>query len=231
MCIRDRFSDDSFARNYVKRTLEKIWGRKDGQITDISFPLELRPLKINTVLSFDGFLACVTGKSTGGTRLGLSSMMPLILSLEWEEYVKRLESFSTKKEKNTNLILNEEYDGISREKNWKLYDILASKVSNGIYKMPFSAQIPVLENGYNKFVGLSMEEQIQVLQNLILLLKSGRAGGCDLKKIGGSVNSGVYVISAKMSNWKEKFIDVRIIDVSSSGLYKSESSNLLELFE
>lgn len=225
------FSDKKMAEDYSKITLEKIWGRTTGQITDITFPLGLRPIKVNTTLSFDGFLACITRKANGGKIIGLSSMMPLIIGYKWELYVKKLENFVSKKEKNKNLILNENYDGISREKNNQLYDVLALKVINGIYEKAFSAQIPVLKEGYNKFDELSTEEQVKALLMLVLLLKSGRAGGCDLTLIGGKRNAGEYTINPKVSNWKEKFRDVRIVDNSPSGIYVAESDNLLELLD
>ena len=114
--------------------LETVWKREEGQITDVEFPLGYRLIKVNSMLSFDGFVACISGKTSEGKQLGMASMMPLILSSEWEQYVKRLESFSAKKEKNKNLTVNAEYDKITRDKNIALYDILASKVINGIYK-------------------------------------------------------------------------------------------------
>lgn len=180
------------------------------------------------MLSFDGFVACISGKTSEGKQLGLASMMPLILSSEWEQYVKRLESFSAKKEKNKNLTVNAEYDKITRDKNIALYDILASKVINGIYKKAFSSQTEVLREGYERFEKLDVENQIVLLNALVLLLKSGRSGNCDLSLIGGSRNAGAYVVSSKLSNWKGKYRDVRIVDVSASGIYQSSSENLLE---
>lgn len=228
--VSDRFfADVDFAFSYTKTTLEKIWNKKEGQITDISFPLGIRPLKVNTMLSFNGFLACITGKANGGQKIGLTSMMPLLIGIEQENYLKKLESFMTKKGKNTNLVLNETYDGISEEKNIVLYNTLAQKVISGIYEKPFSAQKSLFQNGYDKFKTLSVEEQVQSLLMIVLLLKSGRAGTCDLSLLGGSKNSGTYSVSSKLSNWKKKYSDVRIIDMSASGIYKKESDNILDL--
>lgn len=225
------FSNVSDAQKYTKQTLEKVWNRKDGQITDITFPLGLRPLKVNCMLDFDGFRACITGKANKSQKIGLSSMMPLIIGSTWELYVKKLEKFIIKKERNKNICLDENDDVISKEKNEQLYDILSSKVLKGIYEIPFSAQIPVLEKGYEKFKKLQVEDQVKALQMLILLLKSGRAGNCDLTLLGGMKQSGTYQISSKLTNWKKKFHDVRIIDVSSSGIYETKSMNLMKLLE
>ena len=221
------FSDEQYAIEYSKVTLAKLYGREISEIIDVSLPLGLRTIKINTMFIFDGFRTCLSGKTN--RQLLLSSMMPLVISYSWEEYVKRLESWVTKKEKNKQLVLDEIFDGLSKDKNIQLYDLLSAKVIDGIYSIPFSGQIDVLKEGKVAFEKLSLEDQIKVLLNIILLLKSGRAGSCDLTMINGKSKAGVYLISAKISNWSKNFNDVRIVDVSPSGIYETKSENLLEL--
>lgn len=70
---------------------------------------------------------------------------------------------------------------------------------------------------------------MKVLLVIVMMLKSGRAEKCDLSELGGSKNAGTYSVSSKLSNWKKKFKDVRIIDVSASGIYEKVSINLMEL--
>lgn len=223
------FSNETFAKTYASSAVAKIWGRKEDEIKMLSFPMGLRPLKINTVLSFDGFRACITGKSGGGKQIGVSSLMPLILDAEWENYIKRLDSFTEKKEKNKNLTVNGDYDGISREKNQLLYQALSLKVTDGIYQKAFASQISVLKNGGLKFAELTTEDQIRALLSIVLLLKSGRSGTCDLTLIGGKSKAGVYLISSKISNWKKLYRNVQVADISSSGIYETSSENLLDL--
>lgn len=212
---------------YSIKTLETIWN-KEGFITDIEFPLGLKPLKVNTMLSFDGFRACITGKANKGKILGLTSMMPLLIGNNWETYVKKLERFEEKKVKNKLITLSKEYDGISKEANGELYSLLADKVVNGVYGTAFGAVIDVLDVGKDKFDKLSEEEQVKLLCTLVLLLKSGRAGSCDLTAIGGKGAAGTYNVGAKLSAWKKKFSKVQIIDMSASGVYESVSVNLLD---
>ncbi|MCM1235376.1 MAG: hypothetical protein NC489_35190, partial [Ruminococcus flavefaciens] len=220
--------DETFALSYAQRTLETIWNKK-GFITDIEFPIGLRPLKVNTMLSFDGFRACITGKANKGQIIGLTSMMPLIIGGKWETYVKKLERFLEKKEKNKLITLNEEYDGITQMENAQLYDLLVEKVVDGLYGKAFSATIDVLKDGRQKFNTLPAEEQVKLLCTLVLLLKSGRAGTCDLTAIDGKAATGTYQIGTKLSAWKKKFLVVRIIDQSASGIYEAVSDNLLDL--
>ena len=125
--------------------------------------------------------------------------------------------------------MDEIFDGISKEKNLQLYEVLSSKVIYGIYAIPFSGQSDTLKRGKEIFEELYIEKQIEALLNLVLLLKSGRAGSCDLTAINGKGRIGIYRVNTKISNWKKSFRDVRIVDVSPSGIYETKSENLLEL--
>lgn len=221
------FESRECAEQYALKTLESIWN-KEGLITDIEFPLGLRPLKVNTMLNFDGFRACITGKKSGGKQIGLTSMMPLLVGSRWETYIKRLERFGEKREKNKSIVLNEEYDGISKTYNEELYCLLADKVTKGIYGTAFGAVIDVLNSGKEKFERLSGEEQVKLLCTLVLLLKSGRAGSCDLSIVGGKGTAGTYIIGTKLTAWKKTFSKVYLIDMSASGIYETVSANLLD---
>lgn len=218
------------AVHYSVKTLESIWD-KEGLITDITFPLGLRPLKVNTMLSFEGFCACITGKSSGGKQIGLTSMMPLLIGNKWEAYVKRLERFEEKKAENKRITLYEEYDGINGAWNMELYCLLADKVINGVYGSAFGAMKDVLSAGKNAFEKLAGEEQVKLLCTLVLLLKSGRAGSCDLALIGGEKKMGSYRIGAKISAWKKRFSKVQLIDRSATGIYEAVSANLLDFVD
>ena len=88
MATDKALSSEQYAIEYSKVTLAKLFGREECEITDISLPLGLRAIKVNTVFMFDGFKACLSGKT--GNKFVLSSMMPLIIGYKWEEYLKRL---------------------------------------------------------------------------------------------------------------------------------------------
>lgn len=202
--------------------------RLSEKIGEIAFPLGNRPIKINTRFSFGGFESCVTGKSSGGADLGFTSLMPLIVDGRKEKYIRSLERFAEKRQANAGIRADEEYDGISQAKNEELYQFFRNKLETNPYSKVFGAQQSVLQNGYEKFTILPVEEQVMVLLNMLDLFKTGRAGGCDLTEIGGVKKAGVYTNRATVSNWKKRFSDVRIIDESASGLYCSSSKNILE---
>ena len=71
------------------------------------------------------------------------------------------------------------------------------------------------------------DSQIQVLMNCLNLIKSGRAGGCDLKGVGGKNSSGVMTLGANLSSCK--YSCMKILDYSPAGLHVSSSINILEL--
>ena len=56
----------------------------------------------------------------------------------------------------------------------------------------------------------------------------GRGGTANLEIIDGKPKTGLNVISMNVSNWKKKYQDCRIIDVSASGLFEKASDNLLD---
>lgn len=56
----------------------------------------LKPWKINTVLSLDGFRMCIAAISSKGKKLSLQSAMQFVAGPYWNGYVKRLENLVEK---------------------------------------------------------------------------------------------------------------------------------------
>lgn len=221
-------SDETFAIEYICGEIAEISNKKKEEIINISFPYRLRPIKINTRFSFDGFEACVTGKANGGQIIGLSSLMSLKLSSDDEKYIKKIDNYINKKKVNKKLIIDVAYDKICEESNKLLYLNLLNKLQSSIYQNVFGNQIGVIEDGLEKFLLLTKEEQCTVLFNIISLFKTGRGSGCDLTLIGGKKQAAVYNIGSKVSNWVKTYKCVKIIDESPSGIFRTESDNILE---
>ncbi len=224
----ERFDSDAQYRDvFTREAVEKIIGKP---VDAVEYPLGMRKCKVNTVFSFDGFRMCLTGKSGGGRQLLMSPLMQLLLDPATELYVKRVESFMNKKEKNPNLVLNAAYDRITAEENNALFHVLLHKLETTVYaKRPTaSAVAETLRKGTAQFERLSPEEQVQALCGIVSLF--GRNGqGADLRLIGGGGKAGSPKLSSTVSNWKKYYSDVRIIDQSAAGLYEKQSVNLLEL--
>lgn len=225
----DQFlNDSSFAKNYAIRRIKDITGKTTDEIT---FPMGKRIWKINSVLSLDGFRVCITGITTGGTSLRLQSMMQFSADPYWIFYIKKLENLTEKLKTNKSYVFSEKYDKINRADNERLYELYIDKLENTIYSKRWNSQKPlnVLVTGKSIFYSLSETKQAEVLLNIHTLF--GRvASGSDLSAIGGEKISGATTsFSTTVSNWRKYYKDIRLIDVSPSGLWEKQSENLLDL--
>lgn len=221
--------DKIYAKEYAQMMIAEITGKPIEVIQEVSFPLGLRKIKVNTLLVMDGFLVCIAGKSSGGLQVLLSSMMSLAMDKEKEQYVKRLENFDKKIKVNSSIKVDEKYDALTREENDELYLYLAGKLTSNPYNIVFGGQLELLQSGKSIFEKLSIEEQVATLLSILSIFKTGRTIGCDLKVINGGGKVAALKNSTKLSNWKKSYSDVRIIDVSPAGLHKKVSENILEL--
>lgn len=180
------------------------------------------------MLSFDGFRACISGSSNKGKSLVLKSFMPFSASGEWCFYTKKLEELAKKADANPDYVYNEKFDKVTSEKNLELYDLYIDKMKNTVYSKRRNTPTQTLINGRERFIELDIKQQTKALLNIHQVF--GRiAGGIDLTLIGGQSREAATIISTQISNWKNYYTDVRIVDSSPSGLREKMSVNLLEL--
>lgn len=217
-------TDKAFAVEYSKQTISNIIHKP---VDHVEFLLNGRPLKINTMLSLDGFRVCITGKSKGGANLGVSVASVFMTSMLHEHYIKKLESLLRKQQTNEHIRWSEVHDGISSEKNLLLYNHYIDKLQKWPYAKRPANPVKTLIEGKDTFSELTPPKQAEVLMQIQGLF--GRAIKANLKLIGGVESAGVTTLSSKISNWANTYQDVRIIDSSTSGLYEIQSCNLLEL--
>ncbi len=225
LCGKRFLADPEFAQAYAVKRLERILKKPVDQI---SFPLGMRPWKVNTVLALDGFKYCITGSSNGGTRLILQPMMSFSSAPYWAFYLKKLEVFVEKNANNPQHVYDEAYDKVNCEDNLKLYDLYCQKLTSTIYSKRINSPLDILLQGREKFSGLDIKQQAQALLNIHQVF--GRiAGGCDLTLVGGKKGSAATSASSAISNLGKRYQDVRVWDTSPSGLWSKRSPNLLDL--
>ena len=236
LMVADRVKQDkTFALAYAEQEIKRIYGIKE--VKDVTLPLGLRPIKINTVLCCDGIKFAITGKSSAGKGFIFISLTPLIVdkfnnkksSDNWEGYVKHLERFLGKNEGNETIVLDKEHDGISRQKNEELYDLLLHKITCYPFANMLSSQISVLEKGFDIFKSLDTKTQVKALTNILGLFMTNRSGACDLTAIDGVKMAGVLKLSTKLSNIFKKYKSVIITDTSASGLFEKSTDDLRSL--
>lgn len=228
MLYGKRFLEDmDFAKEYSFERLEHILGKP---VDEVEFPMGMRPWKVNTVLSLDGFRVCITGIGGGGKCLVAQGIMQFASDKKWTYYLKKLEKYSEKKKNNKNYIYDESYDKITPECNIELYDLYIQKYKESIYSKRINKPLDILLKGREKFAGLEVDAQVDVLLNIQETFGRNSSGGVDLSRIGGSKNSAATVnFSSTISNWAKTYKDVRIIDISPSGIWEKQSQNLLDL--
>lgn len=219
-------SEVGFAEYYVQDMISSIIGKT---AMNVEFPVGLRKIKINTMFDFDGMRMCIAGKSSGGKAVIPSLSMSLIVSYDWEKYIKHMERFYEKKKENPNMIYRAEHDKISTVQNVALYDLLTEKLESKAFAKRPNNPVCTLKKGKGMFVQASIFEQVKCLMQILSLF--GRvSGGCDLQTVGGAGRAAAMVnFSSSLSNWKKYFTDVCIVDQSASGLFETRSVNLLDL--
>lgn len=171
----------------------------------------------NTLLSVDGFMMTITCSMSRGKSIGFKSATPLFLDNEITEKVKKIEKFSSKKTKDKNAIVDEDLDKISRESNEEIYSILLKKAKLPIYKNRPASATKIIDEGFEKFKSLSLEEQVAVIMNILnyLGMTNGRS---NLEGIGGGTDVAEIKIGSSVDPAKKK---VFIIDQSVTGIYDS----------
>ena len=202
-------SDDDYALQYIAKEL-------GDRASNIEILLNKRVLKIFTILSLDGARYCIRGKA-GLSDIGIMNMMPFMTSPEAESYIKKLEKFNEKHKKNDKLVWNEWHDGISIEKNAKLYNLYIQK----LLRWPYNTRpgndtfVKKLQQHSDDFVKLDIFNQTYVLMQIQGVM--GRIKQADLRSFNESASSGITKLSMKLSNLKKNYTDVRIIDQAASG--------------
>lgn len=220
----DLLYKNNLSDKYIRSQIENICNK---QIDSFQVLLNGRKIKVNSVISADGLRLLLAGKNSCGRQIGVTVLNPLIFDRETSAYIKRLESFSAKSEKNKYLHVDSEFDGITAEKNLNLYRGYCSKLSNPPFNKRPSNPISTLLNGEEKFIRLTLDEQVKTLTEVHSLFREN--GVADLSSLGGKKQAGITALSSVLSNWRKNYSDVRIIDTSASGLFEKVSENLFDL--
>ena len=218
--------DERSALTYAADRIRRITG-KEAQ--ELALPLGLRPIKINAMLSLDGFRVTLSGTSSGGRTLIAAPFMAFAEAQGTQRYIKRLEVLAEKVRRNPNHVYDAQYDCVTPEENLRLYDLYIEKLEGTIFSKRVNNPVKILREGRSTFIALDAVQQAQALLNAHQIF--GRiAGGIDLTAIGGAAHAAATVnFSTNISNWAKLYSDVRIIDASASGLWEKRSENLLKL--
>ncbi len=210
--------------DYGLEAIDVIEGRSAREVDALGFNM----MKIGQLFSFDGFRLVLCAKDDEN-RMTFRALSPAIYDPTMENYVKRLDSVTEKLSKNRDYQIDPKYDKVDKDHNLKLYRELVRMTERDFLRKNPGCMFELIKAGEGKFVALDLLEQIKTLRAIVLSLKTNRAGACNLSGIGGSVNSAKVRMSSKLSFWKKRFTDVRLIFTDAAGLFEKKSRNLLEL--
>lgn len=173
--------------------------------------VRIEKIKMYSLIRVNGFEMYLTGRS--GKQLLVTNAVQLKIGYKFEKYIKKINGIETKGEGSDDLISS----GISVEKNIELYNILTEKHSRGIYKKRPNPVEEKLILGCEKFKALTIEKQLYVLKQILLLSGSTNLG-VDLSYLGYGKTLGKTRINKELSSCSE-FV---LIEKSATGLYSKE---------
>ena len=176
-------------------------------------------LMINDLIEYKGMKMRISGKSSSGILVRME--VPLRCCWFVEDYIHKIEKAFQLKQKNKLSYLPYNRNEISSEYNIMLYDFLTMKAGNPSYINRPSCQCGVLQKGHEKFEGLCIDEQLNVLQNIIRYFSSA-PGMNDFSAIGGSANAGQLKFSktVRTKGAGPKFV---VIHQSITGLFEKRT--------
>lgn len=175
-------------------------------------------VKYNTLVSVDGFRMHISKKSND--TIGYKPAMQLILSSDFEKYIKKVVSYlnkcdELKKEKEIT-----EHDGITAEDNLKLYRAICDKVNNTLLNVKFKNIAKIMLEKQEVFEELSLKNQCDVIMEILKILHSNVVLG-DLHLLKEAKNCGAVTTNSKISPSKN-IKSFKIINQSITGLFEQE---------
>ena len=174
--------------------------------------VRLEKIKMYSLIKVNGFYMYLTGRA--GNQLRVCNAVQMILPQKWELYIKEMtKAYSAQFSED----YMEKQGLLCMIDNIKLYDLLCEKHLQGIYKLRPNPVGDKLVMGREKFVELSISEQIYVLLQ-ILQLSQLINQGANLNLVGFSAATGTTKISKDISSCN-KF---KLINQSITGLYENE---------
>ena len=192
---------------YITDVVQKEYRGK--KVSDLRVCAPFIPQK--SKVRVDGFYYYIGGKT--GNSIYLNNDVPLYLSYEEEEYLRKIIKAIEKAnyeemDKNGNVI-------ITKEKNSSFFKTLALKLNRKPYKNNKWNIYKIIEGKEDVFEALDIEKQCFVINQIIYWINSATQN-VNLKNLGGSEHAGTQVLNKKVSECNE-FI---LIHQSVTGMYE-----------
>lgn len=172
--------------------------------------VRINKIMLNSELEIDGYRYLLGGKT--GLQYGLKNNTPMVFNVEWQGYISKIEKYIDFKSVDKD---------ITSERNIELYDEILGKHKNSIFSRKRNPLYNLIESCRDNFVGLSLEEQMQALYQILFLTRMG-TNVSNLSVIGAGANVGLMHLNATIS----KASSVKLIEISITGMYTIETDML-----
>lgn len=201
--------DEESAISYCIQNL----GLKDPRII-------IKKIKIDSLFNVDGFHMHLSGRTEN--RLVFKNANQLCISDVDMLTVKEASKYQKRINENKSASLDGD-DRISDSNLLQLYDTYLNKLKSSLYGKRLSAQVKVLDSGYDVFKSLSSEKKALCVYQILNLFKCN-SSGADLTLIGGAGKAGILVMNKEISRNKT----CELINQSVTGIFE-HSVDLLSI--
>ncbi len=176
----------------------------------------IEKIKINSLLKINGAYVWLRGKTNDS--LTICNANQLILDLDMTVYLKKVMAYLSKRNKNKNMLVSEEYDKVNNKQNMVLYDMLVNKLLSQPYSTfsTLNKQAYFLTSRRELFERLSVEEQCVILGEVLHLLQC-ISKSANLELLQGGKNVGVLTCNKAISPND----NVLLITQSPTGYYRN----------
>ena len=176
----------------------------------------LKCIKIGALLSYDGFLMHICGRS--GIQIIYHNANELIVSPEMQGYIKAVGKFLKRMRESAEKPKVTSYDKVNEQDNLKLYDVYCEKLQAHYGKMHTTPKQVIQENR-DQFEGLDLYQQLETLGQ-ILNLFTCNALPANLSAIGGSKKTGILLTTKNLPVGKAH--TMKLIHQSVTGVFEQE---------
>lgn len=184
----------------------------------------IRRIKINSLISYDGFRMHISSRT--GDRLICKNANQLILSPEWQYYIKQISKYLDRCKKGNSELPVTEYDVVTLEGNKNLYIILLDKLRTNIYGQKFFSVTEKFSRLKERFCEKTIFEQCSILLSMVRLFSNSNTSGADLRLLGEGKVAGRLGISNKIADAADQ--KQYIIHSSITGVFE-QKINLAEV--
>ena len=188
-------------------------------ILGLTDPRVIRKVKVNSILSLDGFRMHLSGANSEKD-LGLKDANQLVLEPSMVGYIKKVIKFNERNREAAKFRKPPEKPErykITQEKNCEVYDAFVKKLQNPPYnakqQTPLSCLLKIREN----FGQLNTMDQCKALEEILKCFECNAVYG-QLKKYGGTDSFGRLTLSSNLSGLRNR--NFYLIDQSVTGFFE-----------